>query len=103
MRPHTLGICLAVTAVLSGSGCAIPIRMLQHSNVFTQVLCRSAAMATSLLLLAVTLWGRKLPQRVRRVGWIVAVGCVFLATQDIAISAGFLMTKSSAPSWTASC
>ena len=95
MRPHTLGICFAVAAVLSGSGCAIPIRMLQHSNVFTQVLCRSAAMGTALLLLALALWGRKTPQRVRRVGWVVAAGCVFLATQDIAISAGFLMTKAS--------
>ena len=95
MEPHLKGILLAVSAVLSGSGCGIPIRMLQHSNVFTQILCRSGAMAVTLCLLALCLWRGQTFHRIRRVGWIVGGGCVFLATQDIAISAGFLMTKAS--------
>ena len=33
MRDHTKGLLIGVSAVLSGSVCCVPVRMLGHSNV----------------------------------------------------------------------
>ena len=93
MDEHCKGILIAVSAVLSGSVCAVPIRMLGHSNVFTQSLMRSGPCLFTLLVLAAALWGGRTPAKIKSLGWIGVCGCVFLVTQDLAITAGFLLTK----------
>ena len=93
MDGHCKGILIAVSAVLSGSVCAVPIRMLGHSNVFTQSLMRSGPCLFTLLVLAAALWGGRTPAKIKSLGWIGVCGCVFLVTQDLAITAGFLLTK----------
>lgn len=93
MDDHCKGISIAVTAVMSGSACAVFVRMLGHSNAFTQSLIRSAPCLTTLLLLAAVLWGGRTPSKLKSLGWVGVGGCVFLVTQDLAITAGFLMTK----------
>jgi hypothetical protein len=79
--------------VLSGSICAVPVRILGHSNAFTQSLIRSGPCLATLLLLAALLWGKRTPTKLSNLGWIGVVGCMFLVTQDLAITAGFLLTK----------
>ena len=93
MDEHCKGILIAITAVLSGSVCAVPIRILGHSNAFTQSLIRSGPCLATLLALAAVLWGRQTPSKMKGLGWIGVIGCVFLVTQDLAITAGFLLTK----------
>ena len=93
MDGHCKGILIAVSAVLSGSVCAVPIRMLGHSNVFTQSLMRSGPCLFTLLVLAAALWGGRTPAKIKSLGWIGVCGCVFLVSQDLAITAGFLLTK----------
>ena len=62
-------------------------------QVFTQSLLRSAPMFLCLISLALYLWGRHVVRKVASLGLIGTIGCVFLVTQDMAITAGFLLTK----------
>ena len=62
-------------------------------QVFTQSLLRSAPMFLCLISLALYLWGRHVVRKVVSLGLIGTIGCVFLVTQDMAITAGFLLTK----------
>jgi hypothetical protein len=45
-----------------------------------------------LFLLAAVLWGRTAPQRLKAVGCKGVAACFFLAGQDLAITAAFLLT-----------
>ena len=95
LSPHGKGVLIGLSAVLCGSPCVIFIRILSHSDVWTLQAFRSVAQLAALLVTAAALWGRSTPRHLHAIGGKGALACFFLAGQDFAITAGFLLTTAS--------
>jgi drug/metabolite transporter (DMT)-like permease len=67
--------------------------MLEHSNVWTQLVCRTVPYSVVSLVAAISLLGpRQIYSKFVGIGWNGLAACICLAAQDVAIVAGFLLT-----------
>eukprot|EP00931_Biecheleriopsis_adriatica_P117017 TRINITY_DN92583_c0_g1_i1.p1 TRINITY_DN92583_c0_g1~~TRINITY_DN92583_c0_g1_i1.p1 ORF type:complete len:360 (+),score=13.87 TRINITY_DN92583_c0_g1_i1:48-1127(+) len=95
MNRHLKGVLIGISAVLVGSVGVVFVRMLKHSNVMTQTLGRTGPMGLVLGTFAAVFWRQHVVSKIRAIGLVSAGGCIFLAAQQFAIEAGFLLTRAS--------
>ena len=89
------GILIGLAAVFTGSPIFIIVRLLNHSNAFAQLLCRSVFFMSVAILVASVRWKQwdHARMQISRLGFLGAVACVFLAAQAIAIYCALLLTR----------
>ena len=89
------GIGLGVGAVLAGSPVFVIVRILKHSNAFTQIVCRNSFFLLVTTSYSLYKWRtpRNFYHKMTCLQWRGFMACVLLASQSIAICSALLLTS----------